>query len=158
MLCAVVLLACQEDKYNVNSLPTSNNSSSGNISDTVCIKQNPDWTGFNSPQAIIVGNEPLVYVAGTEFAANNVAVYSEDRPHVIVHGDLKLSPWIDPKDLSKRGAIVVLDPGLASDAMRNELSRLFPGAEFQHTLFLPRATLVPRTPFKIDWAIVPPQR
>jgi hypothetical protein len=103
-------------------------------------------------------HDPLVYVAGTEFAAYNVAVYSEDRPHVIVHGDLKLSPWIDPRDLSKRGAIVVLDPGLVSDEMRNELLRLFPGAEFQQTLSLPRATLIPRTPVGIDWAIVPPQR
>jgi hypothetical protein len=56
---------CQEDKYNVNSLPQSSNSTNANISDTVYIKQNPDWTGFNNPQAIIVGYEPLVYVADT---------------------------------------------------------------------------------------------
>ncbi len=36
-----------------------------NISDTLYIKQNPDWTGFSSPQAVIIGNEPLVYVADT---------------------------------------------------------------------------------------------
>ena len=101
---------------------------------------------------------PLFYVAGTEFAANNVAVYGEDRPRVVVHGDLKRSPWIDPKDLSRRGAIIVLTPGLVSNKMRDDLSRLFPGAEFQQPLLLPRGTLVARTPFKIEWAIVPPQR
>jgi hypothetical protein len=65
ILCAIVLFGCQEDKYNVNSLPQSSSTAHGNISDTVYIKQNPDWTGFNNPQAVIVGNEPLVYVADT---------------------------------------------------------------------------------------------
>jgi hypothetical protein len=41
----------------------------------------------------------LAYVAGTEFAANNVAVYSADRPRVVVHGRPKISPWIDMVDL-----------------------------------------------------------
>ncbi len=30
---------------------------------------------------------PLVYVGGTEFAVNNLAVYSPDRPHVLPHGE-----------------------------------------------------------------------
>jgi hypothetical protein len=99
----------------------------------------------------------LVYVTGTEFAANNVVVYSEDRPHVIVHRDLRLSPWIDPAELARHGAIIVLEPELISPEDRNEILRLFPGAEFQPPLFLPRATLVPRRQIKIEWAIVPPR-
>ncbi len=53
---------------------------------------------------------PLRYVGGLdigsgagEFPANNVAVYSPDRPHVIVHGKPQLSPWIDVADLDRAG-------------------------------------------------------
>lgn len=55
---------------------------------------------------------PLEYVAGTEFAANNVAVYSPDRPHVVVHGRPRISPWIDMSDLKKRGVLLVWEDGL----------------------------------------------
>ena len=54
----------------------------------------------------------LAYVAGTEFAANNVAVYSPDRPRVVVHGRPKISPWIDMDDLKKRGVLVIWEDGL----------------------------------------------
>jgi hypothetical protein len=99
---------------------------------------------------------PLVYVGGDEFFSNNVAVYSADRPHVIVDGDLKKSPWVDPKELAKRGAVIFPDLNMTEES-RNDLLRSFPGAELQQALFLPRKTVVPRTPIKIDWAIVPPQ-
>ena len=52
------------------------------------------------------------YVAGTEFAANNVAVYSPDRPHVVVHGRPRISPWIDMSDLKKRGVLLIWEDGL----------------------------------------------
>ena len=65
ILFVLLFFGCKEDKYDVNSLHQSSNTTNGNISETVYIKQNPDWTGFNSPQAIIVGYEPLVYVADT---------------------------------------------------------------------------------------------
>ncbi len=103
-------------------------------------------------------DSPLVYVTGTEFAANNVAVYSADHPHVVVRWNLKLSPWINPAELARRGAIIVLEPQLVSAADRDSLLRVFPGAEFQTPLILPRATLVERRPIKIEWAIVPPQK
>ena len=59
---AVVFLSC-ESKFNINSLPNAN--ASGTIGDTVYVQQNPVWTGFNNPTAIIVGNEPFIYVADT---------------------------------------------------------------------------------------------
>ncbi len=37
-----------------------------NISDTLYIKQSPEWTGFNNPQDMIVGREPFIYVADTD--------------------------------------------------------------------------------------------
>ena len=54
---------------------------------------------------------PLVYAGGTEFAVNNLAVYSSDRPHVLPHGSPKLAPWVDMGDLAKRGAVVVWEEG-----------------------------------------------
>ena len=67
----VSFFGCQEDKYNVNSLPQS--TTNANISDTMYIQQGIPWGDarfpqsgtLNSPQAVIVGNEPLVYVADT---------------------------------------------------------------------------------------------
>jgi 4-amino-4-deoxy-L-arabinose transferase-like glycosyltransferase len=105
---------------------------------------------------------PLVYVGGAplrggpgEFAANNVAVYSPDHPHVIVHGDLRLSPWIDQADLERRGAVLVWEaPG---PDLPDDLRAAFPRAEMQPSLVLPRATLYPRPPLTIRYAIVPPR-
>jgi len=59
---SVALLGC-ESKFPVSSLP--NASASTTIGDTVYVQQNPVWTGFNNPTAIIVGNEPFIYVADT---------------------------------------------------------------------------------------------
>jgi len=56
--------ACKEEKYSISSLSPADVTK--NIGDTVYIPQNPEWTGFNKPQAIIIGKEPLVYVADTE--------------------------------------------------------------------------------------------
>jgi hypothetical protein len=36
-----------------------------NLSDTIYVWQHPDWTGFNRPEAIVVGYETFVYVADT---------------------------------------------------------------------------------------------
>jgi len=64
---------------------------------------------------------PLPYVGGGEFATNNIAVYSPDRPRAIVHADLGISPWIDPDDLKRRGAVLVWEDGQIDAA---QLARL----------------------------------
>lgn len=104
---------------------------------------------------------PLTYVGGAqlrggpgEFAANNVAVYSPDRPHVTVHGDLRLSPWIDRTDLERRGAVLLWEA--SSPGLPDDLRLAFPRAELQPPLVLPRATLYPRPPLTVYYAIVPP--
>jgi hypothetical protein len=105
---------------------------------------------------------PLGYVGGAEFgpsgagefAANNVAVYSPDRPHVLAHGDFALSPWIDRADLDRRG-IVLLWEGL--DGLPENLKAAFPRAELQPPLVLPRQTLAGRKPATVSYAWVRPQ-
>ena len=79
-----------------------------------------------------------------QFAANNVAVYSADRPHVIVNGELGLSPWIDPADLDRRGAVLLWQPPDDRQEMPENIRRAFPRAELQPPLFLPRRTLFRR--------------
>jgi 4-amino-4-deoxy-L-arabinose transferase-like glycosyltransferase len=100
---------------------------------------------------------PLTYVGGGEFATNNMAVYSPDRPRVIVHADPAISPWVDRADLKKRGAVLVWEDGQADEARLAEWRTAFPGFDMQPPLILPRATLVPTRPARVYVAIVPPR-
>lgn len=109
---------------------------------------------------------PLTYVAGVElgssgvgeFAANNVAVYSPDRPHVVVHGDSRLSPWIDIVDLKRRGAVVVWQKSSLAEAMPDGLLVTHSRAEVRPPLVLPRQTPYPRNPVTIGYAFVRPEQ
>jgi hypothetical protein len=105
---------------------------------------------------------PLAYVGGAdfvssgagEFSANLVAVYSPDHPHVVAHGVPALSPWIDPADLGRRGAVLLWEGPNETPA---NLKATFPRAQLQPPLTLPRQTLYPRSPVTVNYAIVPPQ-
>jgi 4-amino-4-deoxy-L-arabinose transferase-like glycosyltransferase len=99
---------------------------------------------------------PLVYAGGIEFPVNNLAVYSPDRPHVIVHGEPNLSPWIDMDDVRRRGAVLVWDAG----DYRVNLERwreIFGPFEVQPTLVLARQTWHPVSPVRTTYAFVPPR-
>ena len=55
---------------------------------------------------------PLPYVGGGEFATNNIAVYSPDRPHVIVHADRRASARGSiATTCRRRGAVLVWEDG-----------------------------------------------
>src|SRR5205085_12248961 len=107
----------------------------------------------------------LTYVAGAdfgpsgagEFAANTVAVYSPDHPHVVVHGDPKLSPWIDHSDLERRGAVLIWETPEPAQELPDKLRITFPRAELQPALKLVRQTLYPRKPSIVNYALVLPQ-
>lgn len=98
----------------------------------------------------------LTYVGGSDFAANNVAVYSPDHPHVIVHGELKLSPWIDKVDLRRRGAVLVWQEGLLGSDIK-ELKAIYGDIDIRPVLELPQQTWYLRRPDRIGYAFVPPQ-
>jgi 4-amino-4-deoxy-L-arabinose transferase-like glycosyltransferase len=98
----------------------------------------------------------LHYVAGTEFAANNVAVYSPDRPHVVVHGRPDISPWVDMNDLRKRGVLVLWEDGLTAahvDEWRKRFQIEGEPAELEFT----RQTRRPAAPVVIRYWMVPPR-
>jgi hypothetical protein len=99
---------------------------------------------------------PLVYVAGSEFVANNVAVYSPDRPHVVVHGDPKLSPWIDMDDLRRRGVVLIWDPRLVGDAGVAQWGATFGPFDVQGSLLFARQTWHSVQPVPISFAFVAP--
>jgi hypothetical protein len=100
---------------------------------------------------------PLTYVGGTEFAANNVAVYSPDRPHVVVHGELKLSPWIDKDALRQHGAVVVWEKALEGADLAELKATFGDDIDVQPTLVLPRQTWRPVRPDQVGYAFVPPR-
>jgi hypothetical protein len=57
------IISCN-DKFDLTEFDTDD---PGNITgDTVYVKLNPDWGGFNHPEDIIIGREPLIYVADTD--------------------------------------------------------------------------------------------
>jgi hypothetical protein len=88
-----------------------------------------------------------------EFPVNLVAVYSPDRPHVIVHGKLQFSPWVDAADFERRGAVVVW----RGDAELPKLRRLFPRAEVQEPVHLPWPGGFKRPPETVHFAIIRPR-
>jgi hypothetical protein len=56
-------ISCNE-KFDITQFQTDE---PGNIAgDTIYIKLNPEWGGFNHPEDIIIGREPLIYVADTD--------------------------------------------------------------------------------------------
>ena len=93
--------------------------------------------------------------AAGEFAVNNLAVYSADHPHVVVHGNVQLSPWIDPKDLERRGIVLVWQAD--SPELPSNLRAAYPRAEAQPPLAIPRQTIYPRPPDIVYYAIVRPR-
>ena len=73
-----------------------------------------------------------------------------ERPHVLIMGDYRISPWIDADDLQKSGGIIVwcaahcLDKNYAV-AIPPYLTEAFPNAEVQQPLTLLRQTQANRS-------------
>ncbi len=111
--------------------------------------------------AIVMGEirrVPVELRAAGQFAANNVAVYSPDRPRVLLHGEFKISPWIDPADFERRGGVLVWQPRESErDLLPDNIKRAFPRAELQPALMLPRQTLSPGHRDLVQYAIIPPR-
>ena len=100
---------------------------------------------------------PLLYVTGTEFAVNNLAVYSPDHPHVLPHGDPRLAPWVDRRDLARHGAVVVWEDS-HSDARPEEWRATFGALDIEPTLVFARQTWSKNVaPSRIIFAFVPPR-
>lgn len=62
----ILFLGSCGQKTDLSQFPITNNGGGSNIGDVVYVQQTPVWTGFNNPQAVLLGREPLVYVCDTE--------------------------------------------------------------------------------------------
>lgn len=96
-----LILKCT-DKFDINEATSSlSDGDINNIGDTLYIKQNPEWTGFNNPQDMIVGREPFIYVADTDndrivmlnIAGQQLGEISVKRP-VAIAQDYKLNLFV----------------------------------------------------------------
>jgi hypothetical protein len=99
---------------------------------------------------------PIVYAGGTEFVVNTLAVYAPDRPHVLPHGNPRLAPWVDMRDLARRGAVLVWE----EDNPRARLDQwraTFGEVEVQPALVLTRQTWRAVAPVRVHYAFVPPR-
>ena len=97
--------------------------------------------------------EPLSYVCGSEFFSNNIAVYSPDRPRVLVQCDPKRAPWIEMGDLRHKGIVVACDATLVSQSDLDRWRAAVGEFAMQPTLMLARQTAFPES-----WHAVPPVR
>jgi hypothetical protein len=108
---------------------------------------------------------PLRFVGGLpsghgpgEFAANNVAVYSPDRPHVIVHGKFANSAWVDPEAVARDGAVFAWEQISDEPVIPRDLLALFPALEPQPAIKLPRLGPFSRGKTAVHSAFLLPKR
>jgi len=98
----------------------------------------------------------LAYVIGSIWDGGNVAHYSNERPQprVIVDGDMRRVPWIDPTDVRTRGAVVVW-----SDSDVNTLPEHFAAIAQGSKIGMPFDLPFHRggNAAHIGWAVLPPQ-
>ncbi|RTL53678.1 MAG: glycosyltransferase family 39 protein [Bradyrhizobiaceae bacterium] len=98
--------------------------------------------------------EPVRYVIGTMYDGGNIAHYADEQPRNIIDGTYARSPWIDPADVKRHGALVVwfsANPRRVPD----ELRPLAGDAAAREPLVVPRRR--GKGDAVIGWAIVKPQ-
>jgi hypothetical protein len=65
LLLILVLFAGCSEKFDITQFETE--TGKGNIKgDTLYVQLSPVWSDFNKPSAILIGNEPFIYVADTD--------------------------------------------------------------------------------------------
>jgi 4-amino-4-deoxy-L-arabinose transferase-like glycosyltransferase len=113
----------------------------------------------DSAWAKAVPDHALHIIAGPIYVAGNAAFHLSQapklqRPHVLIDGDLRQSPWISPEILARDGAVLVwLDEGKGTP----DLLQKFPQAEELTFVSLPFERAPDLTPVKLGIAILRPQ-
>lgn len=102
---------------------------------------------------------PLDYVIGDIWTAGNASFYLGQiravRPHVLIDGDFKISPWIGPRDLAREGGVILwLDEGQPPP----DFLKAFPQAERAPSVTLPIESVQGLKPVIVGMALLPPQR
>ncbi len=81
------------EKLDLSQFPITNGGTDTTFSDTTYVQQSPDFTGFNQPEDIIVGNEPLLYISDTK---NNRVVQMD-----ISGGQIGQLYFLNPRSLAQ---------------------------------------------------------
>ncbi|MDF2867663.1 MAG: hypothetical protein K0S11_1133 [Gammaproteobacteria bacterium] len=100
----------------------------------------------------------LEFVAGPRWEAGNVAYYSADYPTVYMEWNARVSPWIDERELIKKGALFVWPAQSESNIDFNDLKQRFPnlqGLSLMHFTWQ-RHAYRKATPVAIWVAYLPP--
>lgn len=94
-------------------------------------------------------DRPCVYVIGRRKQACNMCYYSPDHPRAFFEHDLRQSPWIDPADVGKRGAIILWHDGQTPKYLKEYGS---------HVIYLEKMTFYRAVPrWMRAWAPIPPE-
>jgi hypothetical protein len=101
-------------------------------------------------------HRPLAIVGGSLWLGGTVAFYSEDRPVVFVELDAAKSEWVDAAALHLQGGILVWEAAQV-EALPAHWRELFPQAEVQQIQSFNWVFRKDKPPFRLAWAIVPPQ-
>lgn len=62
----LIILSSCSDKTDLAQFPITTGGGDPNVSETTYVQQFPTWNQFNQPRAVLIGREPLVYVADTK--------------------------------------------------------------------------------------------
>jgi len=101
---------------------------------------------------------PLAFVVGDFWLAGNVSFHLRERPYVFVDADSRQTPWIDPAEVRRAGAVIIWPhPDRRGDELPEQYARLFPEAQVEPPIRLVVST-VPR-PIRRAFgvAVVPPR-
>jgi 4-amino-4-deoxy-L-arabinose transferase-like glycosyltransferase len=97
---------------------------------------------------------PVAYVIAPMYFGGNVSHYAKAAPRTVIDGDLSRVPWIDPADLTRRGALVMWvesDPNRVPDAYRALAGDAVPRTPLQFPAIWGKWV------HTIGWTIVPPK-
>lgn len=144
LLTAVVFYNCT-DKFEPNISDLSDGEI-GNISDTVYIKQSPEWTGFNNPEDMIIGHDGFLYVCDTDndrivmmdISGRKLGSFDGIKKPIAIDQDYRLNLIVCAKfdttinnDVVEFGAVYKIDMYKASHIIENaEAKRILPATSF----------------------------
>lgn len=113
---------------------------------------NSDWNQHHE--------KPLEYIVGDIWVAGNVSYYSHQRPHVLIDGDTKISPWINMDDLLHKGAVLAWTQSEHITQIPEPISKFTEYLPLKYTIQEQVVTPVTSatTPhLKLCWIILSPQ-
>ncbi|MBN8568827.1 MAG: hypothetical protein J0M18_04275 [Ignavibacteria bacterium] len=139
---SLVFWGCGE-KLDLGQFPLTNTGNPVTSSDTSYVQQTPVWTGFNAPEDILLGKEPLIYVADTKnnrvvqmdlsgveigsiTVANPVALAQDNNFDILVIADTVLASTGDTLSVVYRIKLVSIGGNISNASLLRLLSSDYP--------------------------------